>query len=711
MTHNDLSPVSVAPYTKDYLIELIRYKTGWDQRSEVTDKIQLNYLCNYLENSSPEPKTIIVEDKYVDRHYLEDYSEYYARCFTAHPRMCTRVHFFSFGFEEDEFLLALSEKEKDFELKLLESYIGFVVIRPIPHTFLAKVCIKPNNESCNDKGSYKLVTKKHRVSLFGLTLEVDTAAFLEQDKVVSACATSALWMLYSSSSHRPLGSLPSPSAITKSASSSSDNGVRTFPSTGLTPNQVAKSLQYFGLEPSVLSCNIAKQQPHNLHESIYPYIGHGVPLLLGVSIYRKDKEKKNLKFLGQHLVCVLGYHVRQNSGKNNSEFRSHDIDKIYVHDDRYGPFVEIDTSPVEFADDENKKIGLSITLQDKDVQEFFIPEIAIVGLYHKVRIPYIDVRNICTSLRRYLTKMNMSLIFFLEKTEATKIKEIKHVEKVITSIKGLIDGLWDVTLVTNTSIKEDIRTNEQFVTFNGASEKTTLLLKNMPKYIWRIRIWSDIQKQSILTDILIDATEVPQGQMIIGYISYGISTEEAWKKIESAINDRIWDEYQVNQEAKKYIGGFLRFFSRNKEKTFLNTTYGSLSIPKRKLKLGEANRNNNIISRQDTKIIRRGEKSSSDSLELDNEVKYIWVIDEYGDLVMAKDIESKDDNQGHITLINGEPGRLAGELLFFKGRWTINSKSRAYSSHIKPFSEKYSRYLSNVIEYNLRGLDVIAEKE
>lgn len=149
MPSSNLSPFAVVEYNKNYLVNFVRHKTGWDQRSEVSDKTQLNYLCNYLAVDHMSAKTIVVEDEYIDRHYLEDYSEYYARCFPSHPRKCSRVHFFSFGFSQADFLSALENNKKSFFKKLSDGYIGFAVIRPIPHTFLAKLCLKryPYTES------------------------------------------------------------------------------------------------------------------------------------------------------------------------------------------------------------------------------------------------------------------------------------------------------------------------------------------------------------------------------------------------------------------------------------------------------------------------------------------------------------------------------------------------------------------------------------
>ena len=51
------------------------------------------YLARYLHALGA--KTAVIENNYVDHDYLDDYSNYYAKCFDAPPRLCARVHFFS----------------------------------------------------------------------------------------------------------------------------------------------------------------------------------------------------------------------------------------------------------------------------------------------------------------------------------------------------------------------------------------------------------------------------------------------------------------------------------------------------------------------------------------------------------------------------------------------------------------------------------------
>ena len=43
---------------------------------------------------------------------------------------------------------------------------------------------------------HNLLDREYKVSLFGIDLAINTIAFQEQDRVVSACATSALWSMY-----------------------------------------------------------------------------------------------------------------------------------------------------------------------------------------------------------------------------------------------------------------------------------------------------------------------------------------------------------------------------------------------------------------------------------------------------------------------------------------------------------------------------------
>lgn len=56
---------------------IIAAKTG-RSLSQITDREQLRYLLAYLSSREIGAKTVVVESEYIDRHFLEDYAEYYS---------------------------------------------------------------------------------------------------------------------------------------------------------------------------------------------------------------------------------------------------------------------------------------------------------------------------------------------------------------------------------------------------------------------------------------------------------------------------------------------------------------------------------------------------------------------------------------------------------------------------------------------------------
>ncbi|MGZ4161897.1 MAG: hypothetical protein ACXVNF_14020, partial [Neobacillus sp.] len=714
MPNNNLSSISVSEYSKNYLVEIIRLKTGWDQRHEVAGKAQLNYLCEYLDSAEISAKTILLENEYIDRHYLEDYTEYYARCFASHPRKCSRVHFFSERFEEQDFLEAITQNKISFLEHIQDTYIGFFVIRPIPHTFLAKVCLKPyKRTSSNDV--YRLITKKQEVSLYGYSFTIDTAAFLEQDKVVSACATSALWMLYNTSLQIPLEHLPSPSRITKSASLSSYDSTRTFPTNGLEPLQVARSLKHFGLEPSLILKN-SDDFFLTLKEIAYSYISNDIPILIGGDVYKPNDG--NCERVGKHLICIFGYHLdKTNTIGNSKSFRlqSHNIDRIYAHDDRYGPYLRIDVRNEQFTYQNEAKQGLVVhTSSSNNTQaeqnpnkEYFVPDVIIFGIYHKIRVQYQEIADFCNSFYLYLFCVNGSLSNIEE-------SESDYAEIIMNGTNSFLTGTWEITLTTNSKIKKQILSEQDFISFNGDMSKESLLLLSMPKYIWRCRILdSTTDNNEILTDLLFDATEVPQGKVLIGYISYSNQAESTWKYIEKEIHDYQWKKYALPVDHEKNLGWLWKFFSKNKEYSYLNTLYGSNRLPKRELKPGEEDKFHNITHRNDIRTLRNNFNFDF----LNKKIKYIWVVNALGDLIIGEDVNYNDETfHGHPTLIDNKPARLGGELFWHKKSqcWLLNLKSRAYSSHIKESTEIERYYLDNLTEniFNkINSLDGISKND
>lgn len=707
MTDTSLSPLSVVDYQRDYVIEFVRYVTGWTERSEVSRKAQLCYICNYLETAHINCQTIVVESDYIERHYLEDYAEYYARCFHSHPRKCSRLHFFSNKFCETKFTKCLrgSAGRANTPKELQDNYIGFAVIRPIPHTVFARVCLRPFEDLLSNKYC-KILSRKVPVSLFGLNLWVETIPFIEQDKVVSACATSALWVALSANPNTSLNDLPSPSAITKAAAIPSIDAARTFPTSGLSPPQILRGLRHFNLEPSIIWDDT--ETLNDLKAQVYSYLSHGTPLILGGALFRKDNEI--VTKLGSHLVCITGCAIAIEDDmppRNKSQrLLSKLVSKFFAHDDQNGPYLQMHTKQHEFCIRNEQKThhGLEMSVAGHAAY-LFEPSIAIIGLYHKIRIPYPIILNACGALYKHLHETQSDL---LDNSAYGDAKQ-KAIDKDYSNlIDILLIGYWEISLTTESRVKEELISSRNFFSFNGIPNKITPLTWNMPKYVWRCRILdgNNIKEQIPITDIIFDATEVPQGDIVIGMISYSHGANKVWSYIGKCIEERRWQGYRLDQpETEEFIRCFIHFFSQNKNSSSLNAFYGALELPRRSLKPGEADKLNNVSQRRDVYIIQR-DGTVRDWSFLNLFKSYIWVINDVGDIVIGEDIAKNDLYKGHPTLIDGRPGRIAGELYYSQPhkKLFINSKSGAYSRHIeRSFQEKY---LNNVIKLNLIGMIV-----
>ncbi|MFB1490163.1 MULTISPECIES: hypothetical protein [unclassified Thiocapsa] len=289
-------PFEVHAYKVERLLEIFVEKS---QASllEVNAKLHATYFRDYFD--CIDARTILVECEYVDRDYLEDYAEYYVRCFRDYPRKCARLHFFKCDFAEAQFETCLLGKSDELTPAILQqNYLGFIVVKPLPRTFIGRTCLitYPREER-----RYFPATRCYVANLFGLQLKVShTLAFQEQDSVVAACATSALWSIFQATGHLFQHQIPSPAAITNDATKILTSEQRSFPSPGLTPLEMAHAIKSVGLEP--LSCNVANH--YLLKAMIYAYLRAGIPMMFG--IHWIDVSSSSVRYVGRHAVAVTG---------------------------------------------------------------------------------------------------------------------------------------------------------------------------------------------------------------------------------------------------------------------------------------------------------------------------------------------------------------------------------------------------------------------
>lgn len=485
-------PFKVCPYSIDELKNLFAQVAGTSVEA-VANKTHLVFFegngafVGYFKDPSIAAKTIVVEPQYVDHDYLEDFAAYYVRCFEDYSRKCTRLHFFSRGFSEEDFRALLAgDGTKISPAQLSESYLGFIVAKPVPHAFIGRTCLKPYSD---DGGRRRYMNvRKCEATLFGFKLSVDSLAFQEQDQVVSACATSALWSAFHATSVLFQHSLPSPVEITTQAAEHWPVRSRVFPHTdGLQVEQMAFAIRRVGLEPLYVQGDPTGLPhapfvltPKVLRSSVYAYSSFKIPVIVVTQIFDAAN-----KYLGNHACTVTGCSLPPGAITPGPEtkFLSDRMDKIYVHDDQVGPFARMTlmegASPFQLT----TSWGLPNHVDVKAV-----PFALLIPLYNKIRIPFSNVLKLITWLDRGLT--------FLRGLPGNPLKlEQKQPE-------------WDVRLTSNSEFKQGLATAAHF----SVEEQRRLRLLELPRFMWR---GTATTSKGVQLDLLIDATDIDRGKYVL----------------------------------------------------------------------------------------------------------------------------------------------------------------------------------------------------
>jgi hypothetical protein len=184
----------VIPYDIAALTNSVAMCAGTDPELVFSKGHFAEYFNRYLAPMGP--KTMVVEQEYIDHDFLEDFAAYYVRFFHEYEHKCARFHFFSHGFDGSELdKLLKNDKSLLTADQLRQSYLGFVVIKSLPQTIVGRTCLRPYDE--NEQRHFP-IKRKYTADLFGIDLEVETLSLQEQDSVIAACATSALWSAFQS---------------------------------------------------------------------------------------------------------------------------------------------------------------------------------------------------------------------------------------------------------------------------------------------------------------------------------------------------------------------------------------------------------------------------------------------------------------------------------------------------------------------------------
>src|ERR1700730_84174 len=173
--------------------------------------IQVTYLENYL--NGLKCATILEEDHYLDRDYIEDLALFYSRSLRNYPNYCRRLHFFSRAISPEEWKQLIARARQNYHAtcnELSESYLGFAVRRAIPGRPIGRTVLAPFGPQTEGGTREFRPLREYCAHLNGLTLHVRGLAFQQQDQGVSACATTALWTALHGTAHSESLKVPTP---------------------------------------------------------------------------------------------------------------------------------------------------------------------------------------------------------------------------------------------------------------------------------------------------------------------------------------------------------------------------------------------------------------------------------------------------------------------------------------------------------------------
>lgn len=484
----------VCEYSIAALEQLIASKSS-SSPDIISGKLHKLYFDGYF--SDIKARTIVVENYYIDHDYLEDFAGYYVRCFSPYERTCTRLHFFDTSFTKDIFNKFLKAESEELDCNKLQSaYLGFIVVKPIPQTAIGRTCLK-TYESENRR--HFPITRWYKASLFGLDLKVKTLAFQEQDKAVAACATSALWSVFHGTGMLFQHPILSPVEITKAATEQFPIESRTMPNKGLSAAMMARAIRNVGLEPFLVNV----QDEYILKSTLYAYLRGEIPMILGIELM--DVSSKLPRSRGYHAVAATGYSLGQSNpipyGPSGFLSKATRIDKLYVHDDQVGPFARMSFDGVSVRKkvhkDESDRASLTtswIGESAKPGSVRAIPDILLIPLYHKIRIPFGSVHDSVYEFDMVIRNMAKATDLEAVLGDACKLE-------------------WDIYLTTVNELKREILCSKKL----GDDYFKEVLLENMPRFMWRATAYAG---KTIALDLLFDATDIEQGKFIVRVIEY-----------------------------------------------------------------------------------------------------------------------------------------------------------------------------------------------
>lgn len=490
----------IAKYEAEVLAELIAELASTDRWpvhvEEVLNKPQMTAVIEHLGTLGT--ALLIAEQHYVDRDYLEDYGHYFSRNFHPPRSHCGRIHFFDSELDQSRFESELSSGSTKLEELLQESYLGFLVIKPLPESFLGRLCL--DHRCATQSGAFVPCWKRVEVHLLGCSLYVDSSPLQEQDGEISRCATSALWSSLHASRYLGLARVPSPFELTRSALAYAPTTSRTFPTKeGLSAAQIIDAVKSLGLESAYIEVN----DPADLVDAAYAFLRGGFAPMIGVGLHKQVLGR--FEFADYHLVSAVGYNLgpERRWSIDSLPLRARRISRLVVHDDQRGPYTSL-----EFSTSKGAMVGGS-SGPFGYLQMTAIPDYVLAGATDGASAPSgVVPYNLIAPVPKML-RVGLSHVLSLVRS----IHGFLLLDVLEGNAHHLPDLEWDVYLAQSSILRAELLQEAQM----DGPDLLDLQVEPLPKHVWRVTLR---ENDTTLLDLLFDATDIVQGGFFLRAITF-----------------------------------------------------------------------------------------------------------------------------------------------------------------------------------------------
>jgi hypothetical protein len=389
--------IQVEPFTTQRFVELVRRAGG----GVVTRQVE--YLGRYLEELKV--RTIVRESRYVDRHYMDEYALYYSRMLNAPPNTVMRIHFFEKKFTASALRRWMAAAFSGDEVATTIDaeagrYFGFSCIRPIADSPIGRTVLA--RWADDDKPRDIWTVGKHSVHIGNLAFDVVGLPFQQQEAAVGACATASVWSALSKVARHDGMRAPTPAEIADAVErpANAHSGAPLAPTTGWTVDEVCTAIQAFGFT----AVTVASARPETLAFALHSYLQSGIPVVV---VLRGSGRA--------HAVTAVGFQL---SGSERADLecsvatRSMELRKLYVHDDRIGPYARASVTPyaarfetpsefeVEPLEELETNEGLSFEIETELAKsEHWLVEALVIPVYPKVRLGLPSLLGLATAMQ------------------------------------------------------------------------------------------------------------------------------------------------------------------------------------------------------------------------------------------------------------------------------------------------------------------------